>query len=367
MPAWRACSSLVVRAAERARRGRDVAVGLAFSVALVACVPFRRRAPVAVFAAVSVLCLAQFAVLDRIVAGDVVALIALYTLVAYGPGTRLGVAGTACAVVGALLGAVRWETSGDGVSRAGGRRDDRGLGAAGGDARRVAALAPCPARRARGAQPAAGARARPAGRGRRGDRARADRPRAARRRRALAVGDRRAGRRRGGGRRAAPGGRRRGAAHDRRHRTRRARRRCAACSASCARRRGGAPLAPQPGTAQLDALVAQVARAGLPARLSVEGVPRPLAGDARRHALPARTGGADQRAQARRGGGARRRRAALPRRRDRAARPRRRPRRAGAERRPGARPGRGCASASTSRTARSPPVRATAAASRSMP
>ena len=68
----------------------DVAVGLAFSVALLACVPFRRRAPVGVFVAVSVLCLAQFAVLDRIVAGDVVALIALYTLVAYGPGTRIG-------------------------------------------------------------------------------------------------------------------------------------------------------------------------------------------------------------------------------------------------------------------------------------
>ena len=45
-----------------------MAVGLAFSVALLACVPFRRRAPVAVFAAVSVLCLAQIAVLDRVVA-----------------------------------------------------------------------------------------------------------------------------------------------------------------------------------------------------------------------------------------------------------------------------------------------------------
>ena len=67
----------------------DVALGMAFSVALVACVPLRRRAPVGVFVAVSVLCLVQFAVLDRIVAGDVVALIAVYTLVAYAPGTRL--------------------------------------------------------------------------------------------------------------------------------------------------------------------------------------------------------------------------------------------------------------------------------------
>ncbi|HJS96740.1 MAG TPA: ATP-binding protein, partial [Solirubrobacteraceae bacterium] len=40
----------------------------------------------------------------------------------------------------------------------------------------------------------------------------------------------------------------------------------------------GAELAPQPGTAELDALVAQVARAGLPVRLSVEGAPRPVPG-----------------------------------------------------------------------------------------
>ena len=94
----------------------DVVAGLAFSVALVACVPFRRRAPVAVFVVVSVLCLAQLAVLDRIVAGDVVALIAVYTLVAYGPSAQVAAAGTACAVVGALLAAARWDTSGDGVA-----------------------------------------------------------------------------------------------------------------------------------------------------------------------------------------------------------------------------------------------------------
>ena len=63
---------------------------MAFSVALLACVPFRRRAPVAVFVAVSVICLLQFAVLDRIVAGDVVALIAVYTLVAYAPSRASG-------------------------------------------------------------------------------------------------------------------------------------------------------------------------------------------------------------------------------------------------------------------------------------
>ena len=82
--------------------------GLAFSLALAACVPFRRRAPVAVFVAVSVLCLVQFAVLERIVAGDVVALIAIYTLVAY---SSLGAIGTACGVVGALLAALRWQDS----------------------------------------------------------------------------------------------------------------------------------------------------------------------------------------------------------------------------------------------------------------
>ena len=41
---------------------------------------------------------------------------------------------------------------------------------------------------------------------------------------------------------------------------------------------GGAALAPQPGTAGLEALVGQLARAGVPARLAVEGATRPLAG-----------------------------------------------------------------------------------------
>ena len=68
----------------------DVAAGVAFSVALLACVPFRRRAPVAAFVAVSVLCLAQLALLEHIVAGDFVALIALYTVVAYARDARIG-------------------------------------------------------------------------------------------------------------------------------------------------------------------------------------------------------------------------------------------------------------------------------------
>jgi signal transduction histidine kinase len=94
----------------------DAAVDLAFSVALLACLPFRRVAPVAVFVAVSVICLLQIALIDHAVAGDVVALIAVYTVVAYGPGTRIGVAATACTAVGALLGAVRWDVADEGVS-----------------------------------------------------------------------------------------------------------------------------------------------------------------------------------------------------------------------------------------------------------
>jgi signal transduction histidine kinase len=92
--------------------GADVA----FSVALLACLPFRRRAPVAVFVAVSVLSLLQIALLDHAVAGDVVALIAVYTVVAYGPGTRIGVAATVCTAIGALLGAARWDVTDEGAS-----------------------------------------------------------------------------------------------------------------------------------------------------------------------------------------------------------------------------------------------------------
>jgi signal transduction histidine kinase len=95
-----------VRAAGRRRRG-----DLAFSLALLACVPFRRRDPVAVFAAVSLVCLVQLAVLEQSVAGDFVVLVALYTVVAYGPSPRLGAAATACAVAGAVLAAARWASA----------------------------------------------------------------------------------------------------------------------------------------------------------------------------------------------------------------------------------------------------------------
>jgi peptidoglycan/LPS O-acetylase OafA/YrhL len=72
----------------------DPLADLAFSAALLACLPLRRRAPVAVFAAVSALCLLQLAVLAHFVAGDLAPLIALYTVVAYGPGTVVAVAAT---------------------------------------------------------------------------------------------------------------------------------------------------------------------------------------------------------------------------------------------------------------------------------
>jgi signal transduction histidine kinase len=45
------------------------------------------------------------------------------------------------------------------------------------------------------------------------------------------------------------------------------------------REHDGAALTPQPGVAHLDALVEQVARAGVPARLAREGRPRRVAGE----------------------------------------------------------------------------------------
>jgi signal transduction histidine kinase len=252
----------------------DPAVDLAFSVALVATLPFRRRAPVAVFVVVSVLCLAQLAVLDHIVAGNVVALIAVYTVVAYGPGTPVGALATACAVVGAVLVAVRWNERGDtpsvveiaastvastllaaalGAWRRSRRAElaalhernrllalERDQQAAVGAARERARIArelhdvvahslSVMVVQADGA--AAGAEQRPA------------QAAAALR----TIGD--TGRDALGQMRRALG---------------------------VLRAEQGQGLAPQPGTAQLDALVDQVVRAGLPARLSVEGPPRPL-------------------------------------------------------------------------------------------
>jgi signal transduction histidine kinase len=232
---------------------------LAFSFALLACVPFRRRAPVTVFVLVAVICLVQFAVLDHIVTGDFVALIALYTLVAYGPDPRLSLLATACTVVGAALAALRWETGEVSLLEAAGTTVVSVLLAAA-----VGAW-----RRARVAQLAV----------ERDQQAAAERARIARElhdvvAHSLAVIVVQAD----------------GAAAAAQHRP------AAATEAlttigDTARdaltqmrrllgllRDGGTRAEPVPGTAQLDALVTQVSRAGLPARLSVEGEPREVPG-----------------------------------------------------------------------------------------
>jgi signal transduction histidine kinase len=255
--------------------GSDVALAASFSVALFACVPFRRRAPVLVFAVVSVLCLAQLAVLDYSVGGDLVALVALYTVVAYVPDVRLGAAATVCAVVGAFLAAARWDAADDRVSLlqfavttvasvllaaalGGWRRARRAELAALRERNRLLALerdqqaaVGAATERARIARElhdvvahslsvivvqadgaAAGAEQRP------------DAAAAALR----TIGD---------------------TGRDALRQMRRL--------LGVLRDEQPAALTPQPGSEELDALVAQVVRAGLPARLSVEGHPRPLA------------------------------------------------------------------------------------------
>ena len=282
----------------------DAVVDLAFSVALLATLPFRRRAPVAVFVVVSVLCLAQFAVLDHIVAGSVVALIAVYTVVAYGPETWIRPAATACAVVGAALGAARWNERGDELSLleiaattvvstllaatlGAWRRSRRAQVAALQERNRLLALerdqqAAVGAARERtriarelhdvvahslsvmvvqadGA--AAGAAQRPA------EAAAALRT----------IGD--TGREALGQMRRLLG---------------------------VLRAEQGEGLAPQPGAAQLEALVDQVVRAGVPARPHGGGASARADRDDRAHGLPPDAGGADERAQARRPGVTRR-------------------------------------------------------------
>jgi signal transduction histidine kinase len=245
----------------------DHAIDLLFSVALLACLPLRRRAPVATFAAVSVICLVQIAVLDHVVAGDLVALIATYTVVAYGPGTRIGVAATACAVVGSALGAIRWDDRAEGVTLletaattvasallaatlGAWQRSRRAQLAALAQERDQQAAVGAAIERARIARElhdvvahslsvivvqadgaAAGAEQRPA------DAAAALRT----------IGD--TGREAMGQMRRLLG----------------------------VLRTEPSGLAPQPGTAQLEALVEQVARAGVPAGLTVEGAPHPIA------------------------------------------------------------------------------------------
>ena len=163
------------------------AVDLVFTVLLCAPLAVRRRAPVATFAAVMVLCAAELLLVDSFLAANVAALVALYTLVVYAPRP---LAAAACRVAARrhrpVRAALRRPLDIVGDARLG--RADRASPLAGGAARRPDA---------RGAR-AAGAPA-AASRG-----ARTDRARAARRRRALALRRDRAGRRRPLRRRARP-------------------------------------------------------------------------------------------------------------------------------------------------------------------
>ena len=74
-----------------------------FSVALVAPLVWARRAPVAVFAFVMVVCLVQFVVLDHVLAAQLAPLVATYSLVAYAESPRLKLIGVGVALAGGLF------------------------------------------------------------------------------------------------------------------------------------------------------------------------------------------------------------------------------------------------------------------------
>ena len=157
----------------------------------------------------------------------------IYALAAYAP-RWASRGGLALGLFGAALAALRYfSTRGQRHAHPDGRRHGhrrrRRLGAG--------RPPPCPAAADRlpgGAGAAAGARARPGDAAGGDRRAGADRPRAARRRRALPVGGHRAGRRRAVRREGRPGGGDRRAGGDRRHRPAGADRHARRCSACCA-------------------------------------------------------------------------------------------------------------------------------------
>lgn len=251
----------------------DVLAGLAFSTALLACVPFRRRAPVAVFAAVSVICLIQLAVLDRLAGGDFVVMIAMYTIVAYGPGTRIGVSATACATVGALLAAPRFDTPDDGQSLA--------LSAASTVGTVLLAATLGAWRRSRRAELAALHERNRLLALERDQQAAIERARVAREMHDVVAHSLSVIVVQADG--AAAGAEQRPAAAAAALRTigdtgREALGQMRRLLGILRADRDATELAPQPGTAELAALVSHVSRAGLPARLAVEGPARPLAG-----------------------------------------------------------------------------------------
>jgi signal transduction histidine kinase len=74
-----------------------------FSLALVTPLFWARRAPVAVFALVMLICLAQFVTTDHVLAAQLAPLVAIYSLVAYGSSRRLELLGLAVALVGGVF------------------------------------------------------------------------------------------------------------------------------------------------------------------------------------------------------------------------------------------------------------------------
>jgi signal transduction histidine kinase len=82
------------------------ATAIVATVLLIAPLAARRRAPVAVFAAVMVACGLELVLVDQFLAANVAALIALYTLVAYAP-RRLAAIGFVISLAGAIPFTVR--------------------------------------------------------------------------------------------------------------------------------------------------------------------------------------------------------------------------------------------------------------------
>ncbi len=81
---------------------------VAFTMALTVPLALRRRAPVAVFACVMLACGAELLVVDDLLAANTGALVALYTLIAYGP-RRLAAIGFAVAVAGTVPFALHYD------------------------------------------------------------------------------------------------------------------------------------------------------------------------------------------------------------------------------------------------------------------
>ena len=98
-------------------------VDVVFTVLLCAPLAVRRRAPVATFAAVMVLCAAELLLVDSFLAANAAALVALYTLVVYAP-RPLAAAGVCVALAGTVPFALHFDDLGSSDDARLGR-DDR--------------------------------------------------------------------------------------------------------------------------------------------------------------------------------------------------------------------------------------------------